>query len=1189
MAEKSLNAPAPRPKRRWLRGLVWVLGIFVVLLVALYFIGTSSAFFKGVILPRVGKSINADVTVTEASIRPFKEVILKNLKVQPKGAEPLLTASEARARYDLMDIIKGRIHVEELTVVSPMITLIEDPDGHSNLDPLLESQKGAAKGKPPSAEKPGKPTAIELKKLSLTDATIRRVKVYKAGTRDTTELSHLNVTVEDVKNGQTGKLLLNAEISVENNPPPPGTNGMLQAKMSGNFVFSLTADLKPASITGNTRLEVTQARGALAELASLGSDLDCEVTPTEVKQLALRFRKGSARLGELRVSGPFDTAKTEGRLKVEILSIDKQVLNLAGAASGIDFGPTTLNSTNDIVLANGGFMVTAAGGVNLSKLQLTRTNQTTPSLDLNASYDLSVDRKAEKALLRVFNLNGTQNGKALLRGELTSPMTLAWGTASNAVGDSALNVSLIGLNLADWKPFVGDLASAGMVNVKMKLLSQQAGKQLTFDVDGQVENLTARSGSNELTQANVTLLVRGKASDLKRFDLSEYKVQVTRQNQSLVEISGSGNYDTVSNTADLPINLTASISPLLQALSRPDLVASAGMAELKGRLIQKNDVQTVTGNLVLADLTGKVGNNEFRSFGATIDLHVNLTPKEIQFPKISGQLSESGKPGGTFSVSGSYDTVKKGALVNAKLSDFNQNGLRPFLEPLLANKKLVSVAINGNLSTQFNPEADSTIKGDLQVTNLVVMDLTNSTPGEALEARMQIDTSLQKQVVEVRQLQIALTPTQRAKNELQLKGRVDMSRSNAFQGSITVAADSLDVTSYYDLFAGEKKTTTTAKPTSSQKPSASAPVTTPAQPETEPEPVTLPFRNFSAQLNVGRFYLREVEITNWQTAAKVDGGRVLLNPCKLSLNGAPVDANVDLDLGVRGYKYDVAFNLLAVPLAPLVNSFQPENKGQMAGTVTAQAKMNGLGITGANLQKSLTGQFDIYTTNLNLSVEHIRKPWLKALVNVVASIPDLAKNLGAGAVSLVQNVSGLGRGGLSDELKKSPIDVITAKGTAGSGDIKLQEAVVQSVLFRAEAAGTVKLAPVLTNSTLEVPVAILLTYPVAQRIGMVSAATPTNAAYVKLPDFYTMKGTLGDPKNQINALALVRGMPGLGEKVGGLVGGKAGDIIGGLLSAPKPAATNAPGATSPNQPAPTNQPPLNNLLDQLLKPKPKKN
>ena len=72
MAETNTKAstPAPRKRHGFLRFLAWFLGIFIILLVVLYFVGTSSGFLKGVVLPRVGKSINSDVTVSDASISP---------------------------------------------------------------------------------------------------------------------------------------------------------------------------------------------------------------------------------------------------------------------------------------------------------------------------------------------------------------------------------------------------------------------------------------------------------------------------------------------------------------------------------------------------------------------------------------------------------------------------------------------------------------------------------------------------------------------------------------------------------------------------------------------------------------------------------------------------------------------------------------------------------------------------------------------------------------------------------------------------------------------------------------------------------------------------------------------------------------------------------------------------------------
>src|ERR1043166_9643255 len=119
MTDANVTAPAPRKRRGWLRALAWIFVILIILVVAVYFVGTSSAFFKGVILPRVSKAMNADVTVSDASIHPFKEVVLHNYKVEAEGTEPLVTAPEVRAPCVVMDIMGGNIHVDELALSSP--------------------------------------------------------------------------------------------------------------------------------------------------------------------------------------------------------------------------------------------------------------------------------------------------------------------------------------------------------------------------------------------------------------------------------------------------------------------------------------------------------------------------------------------------------------------------------------------------------------------------------------------------------------------------------------------------------------------------------------------------------------------------------------------------------------------------------------------------------------------------------------------------------------------------------------------------------------------------------------------------------------------------------------------------------------------------------------------------------------
>ncbi|HXJ72632.1 MAG TPA: hypothetical protein VNM37_07255, partial [Candidatus Dormibacteraeota bacterium] len=189
----SVNPGRPKP-RRWLRRLGIGAGSVLVLFVAAYFVLTSGAFFKGVILPKVGQAIHATITVSDASISPFSHVILRDLKVQTTGTEPLVTAQEVRAQYSLWAILGGNLKVTEVTLNSPTVTVIKNPHGSSNLDPLKGSaDSGASQKKTPAAgsSSPGgasptggsggsggsgssrsaKPLQVDLSKVALNNAT----------------------------------------------------------------------------------------------------------------------------------------------------------------------------------------------------------------------------------------------------------------------------------------------------------------------------------------------------------------------------------------------------------------------------------------------------------------------------------------------------------------------------------------------------------------------------------------------------------------------------------------------------------------------------------------------------------------------------------------------------------------------------------------------------------------------------------------------------------------------------------------------------------------------------------------------------------------------------------------------------------------------------------------------------------
>jgi hypothetical protein len=186
-------------------------------------------------------------------------------------------------------------------------------------------------------------------------------------------------------------------------------------------------------------------------------------------------------------------------------------------------------------------------------------------------------------------------------------------------------------------------------------------------------------------------------------------------------------------------------------------------------------------------------------------------------------------------------------------------------------------------------------------------------------------------------------------------------------------------------------------------------------------------------------------------------------------------------------------------------------------------------------------------------VINVRSPLLKSLINVVATVPQLLSNPESAIASLLGRVTGQGSGGgLMNQLQQSPIETITAQGRAGNGQINLQSAVVQSAAFEADASGAITLATVLTNSTINIPITVSLSRSIASQLNLAVANASTGGAYVPLPQFLTMTRTLGDPKAEINKLALA---------------GIAVQSVGNSLT----------------KPATGNSSPVGNLLNQLLR------
>lgn len=1161
-----------RPKASWGKRIGIGVGVLVLLLVVAYFVGTSSAFVKAVILPKVGASMNAKVTVADISVSPFSQVHIRGLRVETTGTEPLVTADEVLVRYSLGEILGGNLQFHELALTSPVINLVAEPDGKSNLDPILEG--------PPREE----PLKIDLRNFSLKNGVVRQIQKTADGTTKT-ELQNLNVTADRLANGQSGKITVASAFLKENRTG--ATNESLAGDLSGAFDLTLNNDLGPTALKGSAQLALARGTGSFQDLAGLTLKLDSNLTPTELKQLALQFGKGQQQLGQVRVSGPLNLEKQEGNLRVEVLSLDKNILGLATAGMGYDFRNSTINSTNQITLSQQGSFIAASGNLAGTKISLAKENLTTPEMDLGVTYKVAVNTGDKSARLETLNITGATGGREFLRTVLDQEMNLSWGEAVKGYKDAALRVIVTNFNLAEWRAVIGTNVQTGVVNSTVALVSQKDGRMLNAEANASIANLNAEFGSNRIQNATVTFTSTSTVEEMNIVNVPRFTLALQQNNAAVLQANGAARYQTDTQEATAQLTADGTLARLLALAAIPDANASAGQLKVSANYTDVGGKKKANGNISIEDFTGKYGEYQFTNFLAAFDYNVEMEKSVVEIHRAGAKFARGVNAGGNLELKGKYDTEKGTGQFNFQTTDLNQNTLAPVLAPSLGENRLLSISLNSSGEATLNPTAETALKADVKIANWVVQNEAGTMPTNALSAEIKVDGGMQKETLDLRQVLVQLSPTPRAKNALQLQAKLDMAKTNPAPSTISIRSESFDVTPYYNMFAGGAKTNATASAPSPAPSDRPAPVGD-VKPETEPEPMNLPFQQLAADLKIDRLYLREIAISNWVANVTIRSNVVTLNPFKLDLNGGPMSVTGNFDVSKPGYVYQLGFNAKDVPLAPLANSLELVNSNQLQGTFVADAQLKGAGITGPNLKKNLGGEFGFALTNINYTVGGPKLRMILLPISLALKAP---------------------------ELTESPINWVTGQTVISNGVVHVQNASVESEAFLAKLAGTVTLENVVSNSTINLPMDFSLRRSHAEKSGLLPPNTPEDVKFVSVGNIYSIRGTVGAPVADPNKTALaglaLRGVGGLikderaSQVIGGLgniLGGnksadtnatgtatnKASSPVGGLLQGlgglldNKSQPTNAPGS-KPATNAPANNAPAKNPLGDLLR------
>jgi len=368
--------------------------------------------------------------------------------------------------------------------------------------------------------------------LSMHDSALRHLK-RKGGTRAAiSQLEELSMKWL-FSSGGTSEGQLTASLSHSNGKDQ--FSGHLSTQ--GLFDINLAGLLVKAD--ANATMEIDAAEGIFASARNLSGNARLELVPNSLRELAIDFSKLGEAFGRVTASGFRDVPSGNWALDCNISGVDRRVLNLVAAGHDLDFCGTVFSSTNRVRFTPGGVKFGVTGRTIADQFSLAREGVTTPVLDVTADYSLNLDWPAQRIEVAKLKLTGVQNDQPMLTGRLLQPMQLAWGAQLVGEGASKLELELKSIDLAHWRPLIGNYAESGKVDAQLILTASQAGRDLEYNLKSSATGLA----TPWFKKLEGTLESGGRLMDFSKLTIQECDAQWHWSGESRHSMGGSGTVD----------------------------------------------------------------------------------------------------------------------------------------------------------------------------------------------------------------------------------------------------------------------------------------------------------------------------------------------------------------------------------------------------------------------------------------------------------------------------------------------------------------------------------------------------------------------------------------------------------------------------------------------------------------------
>lgn len=686
-----------KKKHRVRRFLFLFVLVLILLPAAIYFLVSAPFFIRSVVLPRVEAASGYSLSAENISFSPFSRLELRRGEL--KNADGSLTASfeDLTASYDLLDLLKDRLTVEELVLRNPEITLT----------PPLPATPDDGEGKTDTGS--GKrPPELNLRNLRIENGTVRvntsdatvvvrdlefTVPLLRTGEPAEPTLS-LSFTLTQADAAESRKLTgrlesstrftldrdfalsdLSTELAGALRPPGPGPEELR---------FRFNTALQPQFAEQRIQVESLNARAGFAErdllILSLSNpaSVDWSAEKQAFSDTTLQLKVDDLRLSELNLGDllPVKSARIRLNTMVKVSENGKQLAadgdfdlgELSGVVAGVRLdgwsGSGNLDATADtqgVDLRESGIRLRHR---QQDALHVTAAGKGDWALD-NVSANLTIHRID---LAPLFSL---APGAPEPAGRMSGRATLGRTNASEHNWDVTLTAEA--LSVPETLFGVG-----GRIDLDGSLTADREFTSFSGRGDLGFRDLAGRIVGIDLATWSGGLSLDGEA-DADSVSLASSNLRLSRAGREVLALSTRGGAARDFTRADIHAELgTADLAALRTLLHGTPEVSGRleGSAHLKqtGPKQQTWDGTFTAENLVLPENRTIPSPVQLSSSGSRENNRLTLEPSHLSWP-------EQPEFQNRLTVEGSLDAADPSVLVAAVRVNGEAVDLTPWLPP----------------------------------------------------------------------------------------------------------------------------------------------------------------------------------------------------------------------------------------------------------------------------------------------------------------------------------------------------------------------------------------------------------------------------------------------------------------------------------------------------------------------------